>query len=234
MLQSVLTQIKNLKPSEIVQDLKNKAQENIEHLQAEAFFKKAGEVVSHAVALTEEEIHKGVQTLVRKALEGRIDVTEAEKIEIACILSEFEKTPKGFGEYVKARTGFVLSNIPKTFDEVKNLKSTIVDALVAEARQSLKDSGLEADADGGQTNRIIPKSKKEASTSTQSDEVEEKQHVHAAPAHKKKDDVNAAAATDSPKATPKAGGKDPRKKGYPEKPKTKAHQNNDSEDETEA
>jgi hypothetical protein len=149
MLQSVLSQIKGLKPAELAKELKAKAQENIEHLQAEAFLKKASEMFSHAVALTEEEFHKGIQSLVRKALEGREDVTEAEQIEIACIFSEFEKTPKGFLEYLKARTGFVVTHFPRNLDDARKFKTQVVDALVVEARERLKESGLTETAHNG-------------------------------------------------------------------------------------
>jgi hypothetical protein len=249
MFQSVLSQFKSFKPAEFVQDLKSMAQTNIENLQADAFLKKAGEVVSHAVALTEEEIHKGVKAIVHKALAGRGDVTESEKIEIACLLSEFEKTPRGFADYVKARTGFVINHLPKSFDDLRNMKTIVVDALVAEARQRLADSGLNADGSPSYSgsNRIIPKPKADhANVQHQAQAKPEQQAQHKNDKHRevpKATELNSQEAHASShdesdiKAVHKAvekktGGsvkettakpaRDPRKKGYPEKPKSKS------------
>lgn len=137
MLNSVLANLKNLKnikqnPGVSLESLSHLSQ--LTQLVPENLRLKATQAVNQAVMTTETEIQRVAKALVEKVIEGRDDVTEEVKAELASIVTEFQMSSKELPRQMKGTGHFLLSRVPRSLEDVMNLRASVALGLMSEAQ----------------------------------------------------------------------------------------------------
>ena len=141
MLNSVLSSLKNLTGPELVANLNTKADLTKRRLNA------LGQKTS---AELEKVAHELVSKFVTTNGE---ELTEEIKHEITAKLIELDASPKGLLSQLRYVNEVVATTAPKTIADVKNLRTTIAEKLVADAKKRIEEknsigkSAAEAAAD---------------------------------------------------------------------------------------
>jgi|GEM_PF-4090841 len=130
MLQSVLNNLKNMKPAELAKGLR-------EGLSADSLKQMATQVADTARHTTEEELRKVVKAAADMIIAGRNDVTAEVKEEVTALLNELEMSPRGLMEQIKESSHFLKSLVPKSVGDVKNLRANAALGLVEEAQRRI-------------------------------------------------------------------------------------------------
>ncbi|MCA2960986.1 MAG: hypothetical protein IOD12_12090 [Silvanigrellales bacterium] len=134
MLQSVLANLKNIKLNSR-SSLESLSQ--LSQLVPENLRQKATQAVNQAVTTTEGEIQRVAKAVVDKVIEGRDDVTEEVKAELASIVTEFHMSSKDISRQMKGTGHFLLARLPRSLEDVMNLRSSVALGLMSEAQSRI-------------------------------------------------------------------------------------------------
>lgn len=156
MLNSVLSNLKSLANPEIVSNLKKISQENMGPEALKTFAKKA----LGSLPLTEDEIQtlrgklklemlgekatfeiERIATgLVNKLVQGDDQqVGDDVRTEIVAMLVELNTTPKNVLSNLKYVNEVIVATAPRSLSDVKNLRTTLLNRLVADAKKRIEE-----------------------------------------------------------------------------------------------
>lgn len=156
MLNSVLSNLKQVNPLDLVESLAKKSQDSLKS--TEALVEMARKALTQAMQFSEDEIRalsgklgvaklgektgaefdKLIYGLVEKLVKGSEGaVDDSVKAEIAAMIVEFNTKDKALSS-LKYFNELLAATAPKSIEELKNLKSTVATKLVADAQTRIE------------------------------------------------------------------------------------------------